>query len=200
MSCLWMGNLEPYMDEKFISRAFATTNEIRNCTTTKHDTGAAGYCFVELADEATAERCLRKVNGKPLPGATPPKRFKLNRATYGRQGENRGGYSDNRYNQPYSYNNNQYYQQYPDYYSNWGYDQNTGSYGGYNYNHYDYSNQGYGETEDDGLEYPMVALDVVAANRQYMEESEELYDALIDCHWPALEPPGPTAAAPSKAQ
>lgn len=33
--------------------------------------GAAGYCFVELADEATAERCLRKVNGKPLPGATP---------------------------------------------------------------------------------------------------------------------------------
>lgn len=57
--------------------------------------------------------------------------------------KNRGGYSDNRYNQPYSYNNNnnQYYQQYPDYYSNWGYDQNTGSYGGYNYNHYDYSNQ-----------------------------------------------------------
>ncbi|CAB1334122.1 unnamed protein product [Coregonus sp. 'balchen'] len=204
MSCLWMGNLEPYMDEKFISRAFATMGElvvgvriIRN----KMNWGAAGYCFVELADEATAERCLRKVNGKPLPGATPPKRFKLNRATYGRQGENRGGYSDNRFNQAYSYNNNQYYQQYPDHYSNWGYDQNTGSYGGYNYNHYDYSNQGYGETEDDGLEYPMVALDVVAANRQYMEESEELYDALIDCHWPALEPPGPTtAAAPSKAQ
>lgn len=47
---------------------------------------------------------------------------------------------------------------------------------------------------------PMVALDVVAANRQYMEESEELYDALTDCHWPALEPPGPTAAAPSKTQ
>uniref|UniRef100_A0A8C7CHB7 tRNA selenocysteine 1-associated protein 1 n=1 Tax=Oncorhynchus kisutch TaxID=8019 RepID=A0A8C7CHB7_ONCKI len=143
MSCLWMGNLEPYMDEKFISRAFATMGElvvgvriIRN----KMNWGAAGYCFVELADEATAERCLRKVNGKPLPGATPPKRFKLNRATYGRQEENRGGYSDNRYNQPYSYNNSQYYQQYPDYY-NWGYDQNTGSYGGYNYNHYDYSNQ-----------------------------------------------------------
>jgi hypothetical protein len=56
--------------------------------------------------------------------------------------KNRGGYSDNRYSQPYSYNNNnQYYQQYPDYYSNWGYDQNTDSYGGYNYNHYDYSNQ-----------------------------------------------------------
>lgn len=30
-----------------------------------------GYCFVEMTDEATAERCLRKVNGKALPGASP---------------------------------------------------------------------------------------------------------------------------------
>lgn len=30
-----------------------------------------GYCFVEMADEATAERCLRKINGKSLPGASP---------------------------------------------------------------------------------------------------------------------------------
>ncbi|KAL0984966.1 hypothetical protein UPYG_G00151230 [Umbra pygmaea] len=196
MSCLWMGNLEPYMDEKFISRAFATMGElvvgvriIRN----KMNWGAAGYCFVELADEATAERCLRKVNGKPLPGATPPKRFKLNRANYGRQIENRGGYSDNRNNQLYSYNNtNEYYQQYPNYYSSWDYDHNTGTYGGYNYNQYEYSNQVYDDTEDDGLEDPMVSLDVTAANVQYIEESEELYDALIDCHWPALEPLLPT--------
>lgn len=33
--------------------------------------GALGYCFVEMTDEATAERCLRKINGKPLPGANP---------------------------------------------------------------------------------------------------------------------------------
>lgn len=31
----------------------------------------AGYCFVEFADLATAEKCLHKINGKPLPGATP---------------------------------------------------------------------------------------------------------------------------------
>ncbi|XP_030638515.1 tRNA selenocysteine 1-associated protein 1-like [Chanos chanos] len=191
MSCLWMGNLEPYMDEKFISRAFATMGElvvgvriIRN----KMNWGAAGYCFVELADEATAERCLRKVNGKPIPGATPPRRFKLNKATYGKQGDNRGGYSDNRYGQPYSYNHNQYYQQYPNYYSNWGYDQNTGGYSSYNYNQYDYNNQTYEElNEDDALEDPSVELDVVEANRQFIQESEELYDALIECHWPALE-------------
>lgn len=33
--------------------------------------GAMGYCFVEMSDEATAERCLRKINGKSLPGANP---------------------------------------------------------------------------------------------------------------------------------
>ena len=48
---------------------------------------------------------------------------------------------DNKYDQQYSYNNNQYYQDYSNYYSNWGYDQNTGDYSGYNYNQYDYSNQ-----------------------------------------------------------
>uniref|UniRef100_A0A673TUW8 tRNA selenocysteine 1-associated protein 1 n=1 Tax=Suricata suricatta TaxID=37032 RepID=A0A673TUW8_SURSU len=71
---LWMGDLEPYMDENFISRAFATMGEtvmsvkiIRNRLTGI----PAGYCFVEFADLATAEKCLHKINGKPLPGATP---------------------------------------------------------------------------------------------------------------------------------
>uniref|UniRef100_A0A3P9Q563 tRNA selenocysteine 1-associated protein 1 n=1 Tax=Poecilia reticulata TaxID=8081 RepID=A0A3P9Q563_POERE len=80
--------LETYMDEKFITRAFSTMGEqvvnvriIRN----KMTGGALGYCFVEMSDEATAERCLRKVNGKSMPGASPPTRFKLNRATFGKQ-------------------------------------------------------------------------------------------------------------------
>uniref|UniRef100_A0A672NNQ0 tRNA selenocysteine 1-associated protein 1 n=1 Tax=Sinocyclocheilus grahami TaxID=75366 RepID=A0A672NNQ0_SINGR len=87
MNSLWMGNLEPYMDEEFISRAFAHMGEtvmrvrlIRD-KITGHN---AGYGFVELMDETSVERCLRKVNGKPLPGATPPKRFKLSRASYGK--------------------------------------------------------------------------------------------------------------------
>eukprot|EP00070_Physeter_catodon_P036199 XP_028343093.1 tRNA selenocysteine 1-associated protein 1 isoform X2 [Physeter catodon] len=53
----------------------------------------AGYCFVEFADLATAEKCLHKINGKPLPGATPAKRFKLNYATYGKQPDNSPEYS-----------------------------------------------------------------------------------------------------------
>ncbi|XP_012694225.1 tRNA selenocysteine 1-associated protein 1-like [Clupea harengus] len=199
MTCLWMGNLEPYMDEKFITRAFATMGElvIGVRIIRKMNWGAAGYCFLELSDEETAERCLRKVNGRSIPGATPPRKFKLNPATYGKQGEmrNRAGYTGNKYTQPYSYNENQHYQQYPDYYPNWDYDQSTGSYDGYDYSQYDYSSQTHEEVvEDGGLEDPAEELDVAEANRLFIKQSEELYDALIDCHWPTLDSPDPTTA------
>ncbi|RLV91069.1 hypothetical protein DV515_00014244 [Chloebia gouldiae] len=273
---LWMGDLEPYMDENFVSRAFATMGElvlsvkiIRNRLTGI----PAGYCFVEFADLATAEKCLHKINGKPLPGATPAKRFKLNYATYGKQPDNSPEYSlfvgdltpdvddgmlyeffvkvypsckggkvvldqagvskgygfvkftdeleqkraltecqgavglgskpvrlsvaipkVNRmkpmeYNQMYNYNYNQYYQQYHNYYAQWGYDQNTGSYS-YSYPQYGYTQstmQTYEEVGEDALEDPTPQLDVHEANKQFMEQSEELYDALMDCHWQPLD-------------
>lgn len=34
---------------------------------------------------------------------------------------------------------------------------------------------------------PSPELDVVEANRKFMELSEELYDALIECHWQPAE-------------
>ena len=34
---------------------------------------------------------------------------------------------------------------------------------------------------------PNPELDVLEANRRFMEHSEELYDALIECHWQPLE-------------
>ncbi|XP_028615779.1 tRNA selenocysteine 1-associated protein 1 isoform X2 [Grammomys surdaster] len=229
---LWMGDLEPYMDESFISRAFATMGEtvmsvkiIRNRLTGI----PAGYCFVEFADLATAEKCLHKINGKPLPGATPAKRFKLNYATYGKQPDNRGygfvKFTDEleqkraltecqgavglgckpvrlsvaipkasrvkpvEYSQMYSYSYNQYYQQYQNYYAQWGYDQNTGSYS-YSYPQYGYTQstmQTYEEVGDDALEDPAPQLDVTEANKEFMEQSEELYDALMDCHWQPLD-------------
>lgn len=286
-----MGNLETYMDEKFITRAFSTMGEqtvnvriIRNKMTGVSPRGALGYCFVEMSDEATAERCLRKINGKSLPGASPPTRFKLNRATFGKQesgqmyslfvgdltpevddgmlyeffynrypscrggkvvldtmGHSKGcGFvqfpderlqkraldecqgamglggkplrlslaANNLRNRPQhqqqseskswqastgyrgSYDQySQYQQQYPGYYSSWGYDQ-TGGYG-YNYPQYDYTQypppQESEAVEDDGLEDPSVEVDVVEANRKFMEISEELYDALIECHWQPAE-------------
>ncbi|XP_072211824.1 tRNA selenocysteine 1-associated protein 1 isoform X4 [Excalfactoria chinensis] len=233
---LWMGDLEPYMDENFVSRAFATMGElvlsvkiIRNRLTGI----PAGYCFVEFADLATAEKCLHKINGKPLPGATPAKRFKLNYATYGKQPDtspeyslfvgdltadvddgmlyeffvkvypscrggkvvlDQAGVSNNRmkpteYNQMYNYNYHQYYQQYHSYYAQWGYDQNTGSYS-YSYPQYGYTQstmQTYEEVGEDALEDPAPQLDIHEANKQFMEQSEELYDALMDCHWQPLD-------------
>ncbi|XP_034561004.1 tRNA selenocysteine 1-associated protein 1-like isoform X1 [Notolabrus celidotus] len=299
MSTLWMGNLEAYMDEKFVIRAFSTMGEtvvnvriIRNkMTGVSSPRGALGYCFVEMTDEATAERCLRKINGKSLPGANPPTRFKLNRATFGKQesgqmyslfvgdltpevddgmlyeffynrypscrggkvvldsmgnskgcgfvqfpderlqkraleecqgavglgskplrlslaannlrnrqqqqSENRSWQSNSSHQYNYDQYNqyNQYNQQaYPGYYNSWGYDQNGGGYG-YNYQPYDYTQypppqEAEAEAEavqDDGLEDPSPELDVVEANRKFMELSEELYDAMIDCHWQPAE-------------
>uniref|UniRef100_A0A2I3TW11 tRNA selenocysteine 1-associated protein 1 C-terminal domain-containing protein n=1 Tax=Pan troglodytes TaxID=9598 RepID=A0A2I3TW11_PANTR len=54
----------------------------------------------------------------------------------------------------YSYSYNQYYQQYQNYYAQWGYDQNTGSYS-YSYPQYGYTQstmQTYEEVGDDALE------------------------------------------------
>ncbi|XP_043940758.1 tRNA selenocysteine 1-associated protein 1 [Protopterus annectens] len=96
MASLWMGDLEPYMDENFISRAFATFGELVQSVKIIRNklTGVpAGYCFVEFQDQSTAEKCLHKVNGKPIPGAPLPKRFKLNYATYGKPPDNSADYS-----------------------------------------------------------------------------------------------------------
>ncbi|XP_012714368.2 tRNA selenocysteine 1-associated protein 1 isoform X2 [Fundulus heteroclitus] len=284
MSTLWMGNLESYMDEKFITRAFSTMGEqvvnvriIRN----KMTGGALGYCFVEMSDEATAERCLRKVNGKALPGASPPTRFKLNRATFGKQEPGqmyslfvgdltpevddgtlyeffynrypscRGGkvvldsmgnskgcgfvqFPDERLQKRaleecqgavglggkplrlslaannlrnkqqqqqseskhswqsssgYRYGYDQYdqyqHQAYQGYYSSWGYDQTAGIYG-YSYPQYDYTQytqESEAVQEEEVEEDPSLVVDVVESNGSFMDISEELYDALIECHW-----------------
>ncbi|XP_037650653.1 tRNA selenocysteine 1-associated protein 1-like isoform X1 [Sebastes umbrosus] len=295
MSTLWMGNLEAYMDEKFITRSFSTMGEqvinvriIRNkMTGVSSPRGALGYCFVEMTDEATAERCLRKINGKALPGANPPTRFKLNRATFGKQdsgqmyslfvgdltpevddgmlyeffynrypscrggkvvldsmgnskgcgfvqfpderlqkraldecqgavglgskplrlslaannlrnrqqqqqqpSEHRSWQSNSGYRQNYDQYNQYQQQAYPGYYPSWGYDQTGGGYG-YNYQQYDYTQypppQESEAVPEDGLEDPGLELDVSEANRKFMELSEELYDALIECHWQPAE-------------
>ncbi|XP_030644308.1 tRNA selenocysteine 1-associated protein 1 [Chanos chanos] len=274
MCSLWMGNLEPYMDETFISKAFASMGEIvvgvrliRN----KITGGAAGYCFVEMEDEATAERCLRKINGKPLPGATPPKRFKLNRATYGRHAENSPSFSLYVGNLTPEVDDGMLYEFFYDRFPSCrsgkivldsrGYskccgfvefqsqrdqkralvecqgtfglgklplkisvavsklnksgssesssyqscDQSYAQYQYFNPNHqqcnlnyynygqsvnYDYNylnpfqnvSQVCEEVEDDDLVYPDGELDVVEANRLFMDQSEELYDALIGCY------------------
>lgn len=83
---LWMGDLEPYMDENFIKQAFTTMGEIvvyvkimRN----RYTGQPFGYGFVEFESEDVALRVLHRVNGKLVPSSSPPKRFKLNHANHG---------------------------------------------------------------------------------------------------------------------
>ncbi|KAM9776223.1 tRNA selenocysteine 1-associated protein 1-like isoform X4 [Syngnathus typhle] len=207
MSTLWMGNLDAYMDEKFITRAFSTMGEqavsvriIRSKVPgAPPSSSALGYCFVEMADEATAERCLRKINGKSLPGASPPTRFKLNRATFGKQEtglrnrpmqpETKAWPTGTGYTPPYDQYSQYQQQAYPNYYSSWGYDQTAATYG-YTYPQYDYSQYAQSQEidlQDDGLEDPSAELDVVETNKRFFQNSEELYDALIDCQWKSAE-------------
>lgn len=84
---LWMGDLEPYMDEGFLRQAFHEMGEtFRSVKIMKNKfTGTIlGYCFLEFDSEEVALRVLHKLNGRILPNSTPPKRFKLNHANYGK--------------------------------------------------------------------------------------------------------------------
>ncbi|XP_030630131.1 tRNA selenocysteine 1-associated protein 1-like isoform X1 [Chanos chanos] len=90
MTSLWMGDLDPYMDENFIKQAFSTMGETAygvKIINHRLSGGSAGYCFVELADEASVDRCVHRLNGKLVPGSNPPRKFKLNYATYGKRPE-----------------------------------------------------------------------------------------------------------------
>lgn len=80
---LWMGSLQPYMDESFIIAAFQRMGE--NPVTVKlmknkYSGDAAGYCFVSFDTDDIAINAMHKLNGKPIPGTNPVIRFKLNSA------------------------------------------------------------------------------------------------------------------------
>uniref|UniRef100_W5N6H4 tRNA selenocysteine-associated protein 1 n=1 Tax=Lepisosteus oculatus TaxID=7918 RepID=W5N6H4_LEPOC len=65
MASLWMGDLDPYMDENFIKQAFSTMGETAygvKIICHRVTGGSAGYCFVELADEASVDRCVLELN------------------------------------------------------------------------------------------------------------------------------------------
>lgn len=94
-STLWMGDLEPTMDEYFLQQAFSMMGEnpvhvkiIRNRLTGL----PRGYGFLDFGDEAAAERALLRCNGKPIPNAMQPKMFRLNHANSNSGNGGGGGY------------------------------------------------------------------------------------------------------------
>ncbi|XP_043920913.1 tRNA selenocysteine 1-associated protein 1-like isoform X2 [Protopterus annectens] len=222
MACIWMGDLESYMDESFIKRAFATMGVMTlsiKVISNKISGGPAGYCFVELTDAATAERCLLRLNGKFVPGSNPPKKFKLNHANHTKKPEVSTKPKSEEAVTPATYDVAQYYQQYMNYCAQWGYD----PYSGYSYAYPAYGslptassastanvteNQTTSEAvstsasstayayEDNTLEDPDVFVDAEETNRKFIAKSEELYDSLISCHWQPLD--SATSKIPAK--
>ncbi|KAG5927106.1 hypothetical protein E4U42_002584 [Claviceps africana] len=79
---LWMGELEPWMDESFIKGVFASTaNETVNVKVIRDkNSGNAGYCFVEFSSPDAATKALG-LNGTSVPNSS--RQFKLNWASGG---------------------------------------------------------------------------------------------------------------------
>lgn len=80
---LWIGDLQYWVDENYLSSCFAHTGEvvsikiIRNKITNQPE----GYGFVEFVSHAAAERILQTYNGTQMPGTEQT--FRLNWASFG---------------------------------------------------------------------------------------------------------------------
>ncbi|XP_032909072.1 putative uncharacterized protein C6orf52 homolog isoform X1 [Catharus ustulatus] len=155
-----------------------------------------GYAFVRFGEQGDQMRALQDCQNAPGLGG---KRIRLSIGISKRLKAEFQRYQ--------SYNYNDYYQDYQNYYSQWNYD----PYADYNYSSYTPydSMQTVGdcslgdavmapavfeeastmtEINDDLItEDPQLYLDVDEMNRQFMETSEELYDALMNCHWQPLD-------------
>ncbi|XP_052256634.1 tRNA selenocysteine 1-associated protein 1-like isoform X2 [Dreissena polymorpha] len=96
---LWMGDLEPYMDEQFVLQAFEQMGEpakgvkliinkvsgigvdLKSCIGSQGTLIPklpAGYCFVDFNDSESSLKAQLRLNGKIIPNSQPPHRFKLN--------------------------------------------------------------------------------------------------------------------------
>jgi len=83
---VWMGDIEPYMDDVFITGAFAalgytvlTVKEIK----LKGTGTRASYCFVDFGDVDRAAEVLEKLQNQVIPGTNGTKRFNIKSAQYG---------------------------------------------------------------------------------------------------------------------
>ncbi|KAH0606710.1 uncharacterized protein H6S33_003544 [Morchella sextelata] len=78
---LWMGELEPWIDEAFVRNIWFQMGEPVNVKMIRDKfSGNAGYCFVDFNSPAAAAKALT-LNGNAIPGSARP--FKLNWASGG---------------------------------------------------------------------------------------------------------------------
>ncbi|KAM4608110.1 tRNA selenocysteine 1-associated protein 1-like isoform 1-T1 [Discoglossus pictus] len=190
MATLWMGKLESHMTEDFIIQAFATFGEkvLSVKIVNNRFTGLpAGYGFVAFPDQESANNCLKKLNGKNIPGGGLFKLFKMRQAlsqsSTGKAPESSPAVQVQK--EDYTQADNSKNQTYQQMCANSKCNQKTDHYPQYDYTQSSY--QTYEDLGENALEDPMVECDVGKSNKQFMAQSEELYDALMGCHWQPLD-------------
>ncbi|KAF3160352.1 hypothetical protein TWF788_003185 [Orbilia oligospora] len=77
---LWMGELEPWIDENFIRSVWYSLGEQVNVKMIRDKFNGAGYCFVDFTSPQAAAKALA-LNGTQIPNSNRP--FKLNWASGG---------------------------------------------------------------------------------------------------------------------
>ncbi|KAF2006518.1 RNA-binding domain-containing protein [Amniculicola lignicola CBS 123094] len=78
---LWMGELEPWIDENFVRSIWFNMGEQVNVKMIRDKfSGNAGYCFVDFQNPQAAQKAL-SLNGQIIPNSNRP--FKLNWASGG---------------------------------------------------------------------------------------------------------------------
>ncbi|BFZ53261.1 hypothetical protein PYCC9005_000284 [Savitreella phatthalungensis] len=78
---LWMGELEPWIDEGFVRQVWFNLGEQVNVKMIRDKyTGNAGYCFVDFSSQAAAQKAIT-YNGTLIPNSN--RTFKLNWASGG---------------------------------------------------------------------------------------------------------------------
>ncbi|KAK0577937.1 hypothetical protein LWI29_002571 [Acer saccharum] len=79
---LWIGDLQYWMDEAYVTSCFAPTGEVVSVKVIRNkQTGQVeGYGFLEFVSRAAAERALQAYNGTPMPNGE--QNFRLNWASF----------------------------------------------------------------------------------------------------------------------
>eukprot|EP00741_Cyanophora_paradoxa_P022452 tig00021489_g21678.t1 len=79
---LWIGDLEPYMDEAYLTQLFSQTEMINvKVIRDKLSGNMLGYGFIEFASHEAAFRVLQAFSGQPIPNTG--KYFRLNWGSFG---------------------------------------------------------------------------------------------------------------------
>ncbi|CDY66423.1 BnaAnng22220D [Brassica napus] len=84
---LWIGDLQPWMDENYLVNSFSITGEVQQAKVIRNKQSgySEGYGFIEFVSHAAAERILQTYNGALMPNSEQT--FKLNWAGERRQSE-----------------------------------------------------------------------------------------------------------------